>query len=475
MNIYDLIKIGFSNLWQTKLRSFLTILGVVIGIGALSSMVSFGTGMQKNITDAFKNNDLFTSLNITAAKIDLNDIQNPNPESIKNALQEKSVPLNDSTLEIVSQIEGVEIAHPEVIIPCKLNIDGQKTSTRVQALPVAMGKYKPYSELLAGSFITNDSGNQIVLKWETMRSLGMICKEEKNEYTLTKNDSAKGRRLVSADTMIGKNIYLVSATLDVKKMMKNPMMMLMGNAQKQVFGEDSTAFKIAGILKKSGTFGAVNIKGGAIIPSKTAAQIPTLGFDNIWDILNTDKKTNQYSSFYVRVEDIRDLGKIRKKIEAKGMHVFSIADQLDEIKRGFLIMDAILGAIGIVALLIAALGIINTMVMSILERTREIGIMKAIGGSDREIKTIFFVDAGAIGFVGSILGLLFGWLFTKAANFVINNYVLPDNSESVDLFYFPIWLILGAMAFSILISLAAGLYPAARAARIDPVKALRHE
>jgi putative ABC transport system permease protein len=101
--------------------------------------------------------------------------------------------------------------------------------------------------------------------------------------------------------------------------------------------------------------------------------------------------------------------------------------------------------------------------------------MKAIGGSDREIKTIFFVDAGAIGFVGSILGLLFGWLFTKAANFVINNYVLPDNSESVDLFYFPIWLILGAMAFSILISLAAGLYPAARAARIDPVKALRHE
>ncbi|MDZ7743051.1 MAG: FtsX-like permease family protein [Bacteroidota bacterium] len=175
------------------------------------------------------------------------------------------------------------------------------------------------------------------------------------------------------------------------------------------------------------------------------------------------------------MDDIQEMGRIREEIEEMGMNVFSISDQLEEIKKGFLVMDSILGAIGIVALLIAALGIINTMVMSILERTREIGIMKAIGGSDREIKTIFFVEAGSIGFIGAIFGLVLGWLFTRAATLVINNYIIPDDEVAVDLFYFPYWLILGAIVFSILISLLAGLYPAARAAKVDPVKALRHD
>ncbi len=473
MNIRDLIKIGFSNLWQTKLRSFLTILGVVIGIGALSSMISFGTGIQKNITDAFKNNDLFTSMNVTPVKIDMNDIQNPDPGRIQDAMKQKSAPLNDSTLELIRNVEGVEIAHPEIILPCKLALGDKNTSTRAQALPAAMGKYKPYKDLLAGSFITSDTGHQIVLSWETMRRIGFICVDDKQQK-LTKKDSTENRILVDADTMIGKKIYLVAATIDVKKVMKNPFAMMSGGGE-QVFSEDSTSFILSGILKRSGPFGSGNIKGGAVIPAKTADEIPTLGFSSIWDILDPGKEKNQYSSIYVRVDDIQEMGRIREKIEEMGMNVFSISDQLEEIKRGFLVMDSILGAIGVVALLIAALGIINTMVMSILERTREIGIMKAIGGSDREIKTIFFVEAGSIGFIGALFGLILGWLFTRVASLVINNYIIPEGESSVDLFYFPWYLILGAIAFSILISLAAGLYPAARAARVDPVKALRHE
>ena len=116
-----------------------------------------------------------------------------------------------------------------------------------------------------------------------------------------------------------------------------------------------------------------------------------------------------------------------------------------------------------------------TMVMSILERTREIGIMKAIGGSEKEIKLIFFVEAGFIGTLGAIFGLILGWLVTRIANQIVNAKLIPQDELPVDLFYFPLWLLLGATAFSILISLAAGLYPAIRAARIDPVKALRHD
>jgi putative ABC transport system permease protein len=172
---------------------------------------------------------------------------------------------------------------------------------------------------------------------------------------------------------------------------------------------------------------------------------------------------------------MEDLAPVREKIEAMGVGVFALADELEEIKKAFLIMDSLLGAIGTMALIIAALGIINTMLMSILERTREIGVMKAVGGSENEIKFIFFVEAACIGLVGAIFGLLLGWLVTRIANQVMNTMVLPDNQGPVDLFYFPLWLIFGAIGFSVFVSMAAGLYPAIRAARIDPVRALRHD
>jgi ABC-type antimicrobial peptide transport system permease subunit len=158
-----------------------------------------------------------------------------------------------------------------------------------------------------------------------------------------------------------------------------------------------------------------------------------------------------------------------------GLHVFAFSDQLKEIKQVFLVMDSLLGAIGFIALFVAALGIINTLLMSILERTREIGIMKSIGGSEGEIRVIFFTEAATIGFTGAIFGLILGWFVTRVANVIINSKLRPEDLPEVDMFYFPWWLILGAMAFSILLSLAAGLYPAGRAARIDPVRALRHD
>jgi putative ABC transport system permease protein len=115
------------------------------------------------------------------------------------------------------------------------------------------------------------------------------------------------------------------------------------------------------------------------------------------------------------------------------------------------------------------------MVMSILERRREIGIMKAIGASNLEIKLIFFVEASVIGFLGGIFGLILGWLVTRLSNFFMNMYLRPLGEAHVELFYFPFWLLFGSLIFSIVISLLAGLYPAIRASRIDPVKALRHD
>ncbi len=115
------------------------------------------------------------------------------------------------------------------------------------------------------------------------------------------------------------------------------------------------------------------------------------------------------------------------------------------------------------------------MVTSILERTREIGVMKAVGGSETDIRWIFFSEAATIGLVGGAFGLALGWTVTRIANTVANHYLRPQGVPEVDLFYMPIWLIAGALVFSVGVSLLAGFYPASRAARVDPVQALRHD
>jgi putative ABC transport system permease protein len=474
MNISDMTRMGFSNLWRTRLRTTLTILGVVIGIGALTSMVSFGTGMQKNFTDAVKKSDLFTSLHVTPGKLNLGEMSEGDFSGLENMIEEQPEPITDSVLQAIKSIPGVIIAFPEETFPARISLDGKENTINIQPIPVEMGGYYPFNELLGGSFFQEDTSDNIILTWETLRNLGFIVDYPENKYVLNKEDSLNGKKIVQADSLIGKTVRMYTATID-KNIIKNPLSILM-RPKFDPFSETEMSFKVGGLLKRREEFSIGGARGGAFIAEGKANEVPRLSFSSVWDILNRDKKEGTYSSVYVRVQKMEDVSAVRKEIEEKmGLGVFSIADQLKEMKQVFLIMDSLLGAIGTVALIIAALGIINTMIMSILERTREIGIMKAVGGSENQIKLIFFVEAAFIGLIGAIFGLALGWLVSRIANIIINAKLQPIEAPQVDLFYFPLWLIVGAIAFSILVSLVAGLYPAIRAARIDPVKALRHD
>ena len=471
MNLQDMTIMGFSNLWRTRLRSTLTVLGVVIGIGALTSMVSFGTGMQKNLTDAFTKNDLFTSMNVTPKDLNVDELISGDLSGIGEMMDEKPKPLTDSILDAIREMEGVQIAFPDESFAGKLKFNDKEVNKNMQPIPAAASEFFPYNDLLAGKLYPHDSSQSVVIKWETLRDLGLIVEYPDLTYTLSRQDSVKGTRIISPDSILGRKIILVTAELNIPT---NPLGILMGQ-DFQPFEESSREYTICGITNPRGEFTFDHSRSALVIPPVTARNIPRLSFSSVWDILGEGKEEGTYSSIYVRVAEMEDLTPVREKIEAMGVGVFALADELADIKRAFLIMDSLLGAIGTIALIIAALGIINTMLMSILERTRENGVMKAVGGSENEIKFIFFVEAACIGLIGAIFGLMLGWLVTRIANQVMNTMVLPDNQGPIDLFYFPVWLILGAVGFSVFVSLAAGLYPAIRAARIDPVRALRHD
>ena len=149
--------------------------------------------------------------------------------------------------------------------------------------------------------------------------------------------------------------------------------------------------------------------------------------------------------------------------------------EFEKIQEVFIYLNMALGAVGLLALFTASLGIVNTMVMSILERRKEIGIFKSLGADDREIRGLFLFESGMIGFIGASAGILFGWIITRIVMLVARYYMTKEGIPEVELFALPLWLIMTALAFGVGVAVIAGLYPAARAARIDPVEALRNE
>jgi putative ABC transport system permease protein len=367
----------------------------------------------------------------------------------------------------------VAIAYPELAFPVRVRLGSEETRTTLRALPARMREFKPYSKLAFGEFYDDDSSHVAVIGWDTLKRLKLLVQDPKAPVRLDEDDTSEVRT-VDADSVLGQPIEVVSVAFDGSQLAAGAMFGLAAFGRMPL-GESRTELTIGGIMKGASSFSDMTMTGGVILPLGTAEQIPRLGFSSVWDLLGGGVGPGAYSSIHARCSSIADMESARSEIEKMGLHVFAISDQLKEIRKGFLLMDSILGAIGTIALVVAALGIANTMVMSILERTREIGVMKAIGASETEIKLIFFVEAAAIGVIGAVFGLILGWGVTRVANFVANARILPAGEAAINLFYFPLWLIAGAVGFAILISLLAGLYPAIRAASIDPIEALRHD
>jgi putative ABC transport system permease protein len=461
--------LSVENLWRTKLRSVLTTLGVVIGIGALVSMVSFGIGMQENITSEFRENDLFTSMQVLPAKIDVGEIMAGGfepPETVKA--------LNDSAVEAIRAIPAVELAYPEIRFPVTVRMMGKEARTSLQAVPAAMGRYKPFSEIPYGSFYEGDADSVVVLTGRLLSKLGFRLAED--EPVDTRGGESGGSELVpiSVDSLIGREVEIVSSTLDLQSAARSFMRSFTPPSNLPL-REEVVRLRVVGVRGRLSGFGAARFRGGVVVPIETGAAMPRLGFSDVWDLLDSSEGAQGYGSVYVRTRGMDDITPVKEAVEEMGFGVLAVVDELEEIKQTFLIMDALLGAVGTIALIVAALGIINTMVTSILERTREIGVMKAVGGSEADIRWIFFSEAATIGLVGGAFGLALGWTVTRIANAVANHYLRPQGVPEVDLFYMPVWLIAGALVFSVGVSLLAGLYPASRAARVDPVQALRHD
>ncbi len=497
MPFFDLLKLAFRNLREARLRAILTSMGVIVGVAVIVTMVSFGLGLQRNMLSRFRALDLFNEMRVfgknvfsmAAAGGNQNAArrgENPNDRRGPSFKPDKEPTriLDDQAIAEISKIPGVSYVEPSLSIFTYVRLNGhsQIESIGGASVPNASSRFK---EFKSGQMISSPEADEAVVKDTFARDFGFDKPEDAIgttiEFLAAPNDSGKAAPEKKEAKVEEEPPGFFGLPLD------------QGEATDGSKGElVAKTFRIVGVVNteiKEGT-GQGGLRG--LIPD--ARVYITLKAAREWSkehrsqmglvalaLARQSGSLNQsqsegYDSAVVRVTDPVIMTEVRRQLTEKGFGSFSIVDQLDQIRTVFLIIDSVLGLLGGISLLVASFGIANTMIMSILERTREIGIMKAIGAEDREIKLIFFFEAAVIGFTGGVIGSLAAWGIDAVANRLAYRFILkPQGASFVDFFYLPPYLWLGAIIFALSVSILAALYPAARAARIDPVRALRHD
>jgi len=347
----------------------------------------------------------------------------------------------------VKKIPGVETVFPELRFPAQIRLGTKEQFALVQVLSADICASGPMS-LRAGRCYDANEPNGLVISDSLLQRLNVADPPE----------------------AVGRQIEIATLSLDFS--LTNLLRMAFSQGDQALpIARQSYKFTIKGVAQRM-PFGGMS---DVYIAPEAARGMRKLSLTSIWDFFQPTGATANYPSITVKVKSPRDVAPVKKALESRGLRTWALLDQLDQMRIGFLIMDMVLIAIGMIGVTVASLGIVNTMVMSILERYREIGIMKAVGATDGDVQRIFLFESGTIGLLGGLLGLALGWTVSMIINQVVNVIMSRHNAPRMDYFNFPWWLCLGAVAFSILVSLLAGLLPTRRAARVDPVVALRHD
>ncbi len=182
-----------------------------------------------------------------------------------------------------------------------------------------------------------------------------------------------------------------------------------------------------------------------------------------------------YQSAKVKVENEKYLEGVREQLISKGFLVSTLSEIIEEANRIFRIVQIILGVFGFFALLVAAIGLINTMTITLLERTNEIGIMRAIGAPPKTIRRMFLAESVITGFIGGLVGIILGIFFSESFNLILNLLARALGGQPVSVFVYPGWFLIFTLILSTLVGMIAGIWPAKRAASLNPLEALRYK
>lgn len=434
MNIIELLRIIGSNLNRMKLRVAMTSAGVFIGTVAVILLVSIGNGMQQLAVSSLGDIGDLRQIDVYKSFEGMGG-----PMGGGGTGSTKQAVLNDKALSDFRALEGVSAVTPVVSLQTggELRLNRWAMYANIQGIDPSQMDELGWATA-SGQF-TLGNGQMVV-----GNKINENAYNPRTGQSPTEPLDLQGRTL---DLLLTK--YLSDGTVSEKRV----------------------RLRVAGVLAPSGYQKDYNI----YLPLKTVMEI------NQWATGNRPNiNRDGYDQAIVIVTEMEQATNAASAITQMGFQAFSPQEILKQLNSFFVGLQAAFGCIGGIALLVAAIGIANTMIMAILERTREIGLMKAVGATNRDVTSIFLGEAAAMGLLGGVLGCLIGSGVTRIATPLVAQLLgsmggggggpVPDLQLTT-----PLWLILFALFFSTFIGLVSGIYPALRATRLDPIIALKYE
>ena len=460
MKAYDMVELAGRNLRESVLRNSLTTVGIAVGVASLVAMLSLGIGLQQLANRRLTNSGLFNSVVVTSR-----DLDRMRPTERRQAEQMSSIryrPVDEQARKEITALPHVTEVFPEIRFMADARYGDKSQFLPIAGVPSSQSDRDAF-ENLDGTFFTSPTADEVIVQTDTAK-----------EYTPNPHD------------LIGKTITVRYAQRQASD--QAPATTEAQQQQRDEQAADEMVTSGFSVVRKTKDFKVVGIvdvdpeaalrsfaRARLFIPVKVAETLDVMQGSELREMVRSTTTGTTYLALTVRVDTPGGVQEVEDSIKRMGLGAFSLLDATRSLRRFFTILDMFLGIFGSLALAVASLGIINTLVMAILERRREIGIMKAIGASDSDVKRLFFAEAGVMGLFGGVVGVVLGWLIGHAINFGTNVYLQRQDMRPETFWSVPWWLVAAAMGFSIAVSLGSGLLPAARAAKLDPVQALRYE
>ena len=431
MFIIDAIGMSFTSLRRNKVRTFLTSFAVFIGVFIIIFLVSLSFGAQKllisQITNQFDIRSIFV---VKKGSLNLNFLSTTAKED-----EEKPKIINQEALNEIKEIEGVEFADPVA------NLSGRKFEF----------KDKDFDERViasaTGAGWNLREGDQLVSKVLAGRYIDL----QEGEAVITESIvTAYG---IPAEEFLNKTFILTDQSN------------LFGGQGKPLEPQE---YRVVGVVG--------NVRNFTYVVSEKAG-LEDVAKKNGYSTTEEYIETAGHQSIYVKSKTETGVKDITTQIKNLGFDASSLEDLLALFNTFFNIIPIIFTIVGAIAVFVASIGIINTMIMSVFERTKEIGVMKAVGAKNGNIRLLFITESGLIGFLGGTFAVLISLATIALVESVVVKRVLPNLgiTNVTTLFETPVWLIVTTVVVSTIIGILAGLYPAIRASRLDPVTALRYE
>ncbi len=442
MSVSDMIKMALRNLWKRKLRTFLTILGVIIGTASIVVMVSIGIGMNESFQKQVEQWGSLQVINVYA--VGNNSYYYDDSESANiNKNDKKATEITVNTIEEFKKIPHVEAATPVM---------------------------NEYMYFIAGKYVADASVQGI--DPASMEAMGYKAEQGR---VLQEGDS----KTVVFGADVVSNFYNPKLSWRMRYDSPSPEVDIL-NDKVMVTTDWNYGTKYADkTIKpiKVDVVGTISSGGNdgynVFMPIKELEKIKIAQSEyeaKKYNNRNAEKiKKGVYQNAMVKVDNMDNVKEVQEVIKNMGFRASSLTDELETMKETTKMLRMMLGAIGAISLIVAAIGITNTMVMAIYERTREIGVMKVIGASLSDIKKLFLTEAAFIGFAGGLAGIL----VSLGASKIVNIFAIRTNSNMLS--SIPLWLCGSSLIFATFIGIAAGYLPAKRAMKLSALSALKTE